>query len=132
MSAAVARGPVGQQRGIGFVIVMSIVTLGIYAIYWWYKSYQEVRNYRGQGVGGIGGVLLSLIIVGIFLLPAYIGRMHNEDGEQNPVSGLTGLWTLVPYVGGFILMYKCQDALNRFWGSRGPRPPVEPPATATG
>jgi hypothetical protein len=131
MSAAAARGPIGQPRGIGFVIVMSIVTLGIYAIYWWYKTYQEVKNYRGQGVGGIGGVLLSLIIVGIFLLPAYVGRMYNEDGEQNPVSGLTGLWSLVPYVGGFILLYKCQSALNEFWGARGAPPPGQKSAAAT-
>ena len=131
VETAAARGPIGQQRGIGFVIVMSIVTLGIYAIYWWYKSYQEVKDYRGQGVGGIGGVLLTLVIVGIFLLPAYIGRMYQEDGEQNPVSGLTGLWVLVPYAGSFILMYKCQDALNRFWGSRGAPPPGQKSATAT-
>jgi hypothetical protein len=122
MDAAPARGPIGQPRGIGFVIIMSIVTLGIYAIYWWYKSFQEVKEYRGQGVGGLGGVLLTLVIVGLFLLPAYIGRMYKEDGEDNPVSGLTGLWTLVPYVGGFILLYKNQAALNQFWGSRGRLP----------
>jgi len=131
METAAARGPIGQQRGTGFVIVMSIVTLGIYSIYWWYKSYQEVKDYRGQGVGGIGGVLLALVIVGFFLLPAYIGRMYQEDGEQNPVSGMTGLWILVPYVGGFILMYKCQDALNHFWGSRGAPPPGQKSATTT-
>lgn len=114
---------IGQQRGSGFVIVMSIVTLGIYAIYWWFKSFKEVKAYRGEGVGGLGGVLLALILVSYFLLPAYIGRMYKEDGQPNPVSGQTGFWILVPYAGSFILMYKVQEALNKFWASKGAPPP---------
>jgi uncharacterized membrane protein len=121
---AAADRPVGHQRGILFVILMSIFTLGIYSIYWYYKSFEELKNYRKQGVNGIVGVLLAFIIVSIFLLPAYIGRMYNEDGNQNnPVSGLTGFWVLVPYVGSIIWLYKLQKALNEFWASKGAPPP---------
>lgn len=119
-----ATGPIGRQRGVGFAIVMYIVTLGFYGIYWMYKSYEEMRNYRKQGVNGIVGVLLAFIIVSTFLLPAYVGRMYNEDGNpNNPVSGLTGFWVLVPYVGAFIWLYKIQTALNQFWASKGAPPP---------
>ncbi len=117
-------GQIGHQRGVGFVIVMYLVTLGIYGIYWIYKSFEEVRNHRRQGVGGLGGVLLAFIIVSTFLLPAYVGRMYNEDGKpNNPVSGLSGFWVLVPYVGGLIWLYKIQTALNEFWASKGAPPP---------
>jgi hypothetical protein len=119
-----ASRPIGRQRGVGFAIVMYIVTLGIYGIYWMYKSYEEMRAYRKQGVSGIVGVLLAFIIVSTFLLPAYVGRMYNEDGNpNNPVSGLSGFWVLVPYVGGFIWLYKIQNALNEFWASKGAPPP---------
>jgi hypothetical protein len=111
--------------------VLSIVTLGIYAIYWLYKSFQEVKSYRGQGVGGLGGVLLALVIVAWFLLPAYIGRMYQEEGKPNPVSGMSGLWVLVPYAGVYILMYKCQEALNAFWGEKGAPAPGTATAAAT-
>ena len=67
--------PAGQHRGIAFVILMSIFTLGIYYLYWLYKSFAEVRGWRREGVSGIVGLLLSLIVVGIFLLPSYVGRM---------------------------------------------------------
>jgi uncharacterized membrane protein YhaH (DUF805 family) len=107
--------PVGQQRGIAFAIVLGIVTIGIYTLYWIYKSYSEVRARRGQGVGGIAGILLSLVIVGIFLLPAYVGRMHREDGRDAPMSGWSGLWALVPYIGSFIWIAQIQIALNRYW-----------------
>ena len=116
--------PLGRQRGLAFVILMSIFTLGIYSIYWYYTTFEWVKHYRKQGVGGIGGVLLAFIIVSLFLLPAYVGRMYNEDGqENNPVSGLTGFWVLVPYAGGIIWLYKVQDALNKFWASKGAPPP---------
>ena len=29
-------GPLGEERGVGFAIVMWIVTLGIYGLYWLY------------------------------------------------------------------------------------------------
>jgi hypothetical protein len=83
-----------------------------------------LKNYRKQGVNGIVGTLLAFVIVSIFLLPAYVGRMYNEDGNpNNPVSGLTGFWVLVPYAGGIIWLYKIQTALNQFWASKGAPPP---------
>jgi hypothetical protein len=123
-AAAVPASPIGRQRGVGFVIVMYIVTIGIYGIYWIYKSYEEMKGYRKQGVSGIVGVLLAFIVVTTFLLPAYVGRMYNEDGQpNNPVSGLSGFWVFVPYVGSFIWLYKIQTALNQFWASKGAPPP---------
>ena len=120
---AAASGAIGKQRGSGFVIVMSIVTLGIYAIYWFYKSFQEIHDYRREGVGGIAGVLLAFIIVSYFLLPQYVGKMYAAEGKPSPVSGMSGFWILVPYAGVYILMYKIQEALNAFWASKGAPPP---------
>ena len=103
---------------------MSIFTLGIYSIYWYYTTFEMLKNYRKQGVNGIVGTLLAFVIVSIFLLPAYVGRMYNEDGNpNNPVSGLSGFWVLVPYAGGIIWLYKIQTALNQFWASKGAPPP---------
>jgi uncharacterized protein DUF4234 len=118
--------PIGRQRGSGFVVVMSIVTLGIYAIYWFYKSFQEIHEYRREGVNGIVGVLLAFIIVSYFLLPQYVGKMHAAEGKPSPVSGMSGFWILVPYAGVYILLYKIQEALNAFWASKGAPPPGTP------
>ncbi len=121
---AVADRPIGRQRGILFVILMSIFTLGIYSIYWYYTSFEMLKNYRKQGVNGLVGTLLAFVIVSIFLLPAYVGRMYNEDGNpNNPISGLSGFWVLIPYVGGIIWLYKVQNRLNQFWASKGAPPP---------
>jgi hypothetical protein len=117
-TAPVSR-PLGSVRGVGLAIVLFIVTLGLYGLYWYPVTFSELKRYRGQGVGGLGGFLLLFVLVSPFLLPAYVGRMYQEDGKDNPVSGWTGLWNLVPYVGVFVYLAKVQGALNRFWESKG-------------
>jgi hypothetical protein len=118
-AAAPVSRPIGSVRGIGLAIVLFIVTLGLYGLYWYPVNFSDVKRYRGQGVGGLGGFLLLFVAVSPFLLPAYVGRMYKEDGQENPVSGWTGLWNLLPYVGVFVYLAKVQGALNRFWESKG-------------
>lgn len=124
-------GPFGEERGVGFAIVMLIVTLGIYGLYWLYKTFSEVKRHRNEGVGGIVGILLCLVIVGYFKLPQYVGRMYRAEGNEDPpVSGLSGLWVFVPYVGTFIWIAKVQGALNRYWSAKGAGTVASVPASA--
>jgi hypothetical protein len=116
-------------RGVGFAIVLMIVTLGIYGIYWMYKSFSELKAYRNEGVGGLAGVLLAFVLVSTFLLPAYVGRMYKEDGQSPPITGWGGFWVLVPYIGSFIWLAKIQGALNRFWEAKQSGAPAAAPAT---
>jgi amino acid transporter len=113
-------GPLGQKRGIGFAILMAIITLGIYSIYWVFKTQDEVKNHSGQGVGGVLGLVIY-IVVGVvtwFLVPSEVGKMYKQDGREAPFSGWTGLWLLLPLVGPFVWFIKIQGALNRYWESK--------------
>ena len=113
-------GPLGQRRGIGFAILLTIVTLGIYSLYWVFKTQEEVKNHSGQGVGGVLGLVIY-IVVGIvtwFLVPSEVGKMIKADGRTPPFSGWTGLWLLLPIVGAFVWFIKVQGALNRYWESK--------------
>jgi len=124
-------GPLGEERGIGFMIVLTIVTLGIYGLYWIYKSFSEVKRHRGEGMNGILGVLSCIVIFGYFKLPQYVGRMYAAEGNQRPpVSGLSGLWVFVPYVGSFIWMAKVQGALNEYWRAKSAGSVAAVPASA--
>jgi hypothetical protein len=109
--------PLGAQRGVGKVIVLSIVTFGIYSLIWQYKSFKEMKEFSGAGIGGGVGLILA-IFVGIanaFLLPAEVGNLYAAGGQPKPVSGRTGFWVLLPLVGGFVWIAKVQGHLNRFW-----------------
>ena len=109
---------VGEVRSVGTVIVLMMLTFGIYGLYWNYLSFGEVRRYRGTGVGGGAGVLLAMIGVAPFLLPSYIGQMYKDANEDPPVSGSTGLWMFPGafiLIGPIVFLSKVQGALNLFW-----------------
>jgi Domain of unknown function (DUF4234) len=126
-------GPLGHPRGIGFAILMAIITIGIYTIYWVFKTQDEVKNHSGQGVGGVLGLVIYIVVsvVTWFLVPSEVGKMYVKDGRTAPFSGWTGLWLLLPIIGAFVWFIKIQGALNRYWESKstGSLPMAEPAVT---
>ena len=113
-------GPLGQPRGIGFGILVFIVTFGIYSLYWVFKTQEEVKNHSGQGVGGVLGLVIYIVVSPItwFLVPSEVGKMHDLDGRARPFTGWTGLWLLLPIIGAFVWFIKVQGALNEYWQSK--------------
>ena len=113
-------GPPGQPRGIGFGILLFIVTLTIYGYYWVFKTQDEVKNHSGQGVGGVLGLVIYILVSPVtwFLVPSEVGKMYQQDGRTAPFTGWTGLWLLLPIVGAFVWFIKIQGALNRYWESK--------------
>jgi uncharacterized BrkB/YihY/UPF0761 family membrane protein len=117
-------GPFGRPRGIGFGILLFIVTLGIYGLYWVFKTQEEVKEHSGQGIGGVLGLVIWILLnpVSAFVIPSEVGKMHHQDGREPPVTGWTGLW-LFPF--GFLIVtaivwfVKVQGSLNRYWESKG-------------
>ena len=116
-------GPLGQPRGIGFGILLFVVTFGFYSWYWVFKTQEEVKNHSGQGLGGVLGLVVWILIspVSAFVIPSEVGRMYAQDGRQPPVSGWTGLWLfpfgilLIPAIVWFV---KIQGALNGYWDAK--------------
>jgi Domain of unknown function (DUF4234) len=128
-------GPLGQPRGIGFGILMFIITLGIYSLYWVYKTQEEVKQHTGDGLGGVLGLVVWIIIsaVSAFVIPSEIGKMYQRDGQQPPITGWTGLW-LFPFgiliIPGIVWFVKVQGSLNRYWEAKAPAGATATPAEA--
>jgi uncharacterized protein DUF4234 len=120
-----ARGPVGETRSIGLSILWFILTLGIYSFYWVYKTHEEIKRYSGNGIGGVLGLVIWLLIspVTFFVVPSEVRWMYEDlDGQTSPVRGITGLWFLLPLIGSLIWFVQVQGALNRYWESKGASP----------
>ena len=114
-------GPVGKVRNPGVVILLSIVTLGIYSLWWQYTEFRELKEHNGTGLGGAVGLLIAifLFIVNAFVLPSEINNMYSSEGGQSPVKTATGWWVFLPIVGLFIWVFKVQTALNQHWEHHG-------------
>ena len=114
-------GPIGKQRNIGMQILLSVVTLGLYGVYWAYQSHEDVKQHSDEGVGGVLGAVIYVFvgIVTLFLLPIEIKKMYEQDGRESPVSAATAFWVLLFGIPWYV---KCQAALNRYWASKGAPP----------
>lgn len=108
----------------GIVILLTIVTCGIWSIVWSYRTNEDLKRYNGDGLGGgLAIVLCILVSVALmFTIPSEIEKMYQRDGRQSPVSAMIGLWFLLPIIGNFIWYFKVQGALNDFWTSKGSQP----------
>jgi hypothetical protein len=121
LETASARGPVGNTRSIGLSILWAILTLGIYTYIWVFRTQEELRRYTGNGLGGVLGLVVYLVISPVtwFVVPSEIKGMYEQDGRESPVTGWWGLWFLLPIVGAFVWFIRVQGALNDFWQSKG-------------
>jgi hypothetical protein len=121
--AASAR-PLGSPRGVGFGILMFIVTLSFYSYYWVFKTQEETKQHTGDGLGGVVGLVVWILLspVSAFVIPSEVGKMYAQDGQEPPMSGWAGLWLfpgailIIPAIVWFV---KIQRALNRYWESKG-------------
>ena len=117
-------GPIGRVRGTGFGILMTIVTFGIYPLYWYFVTHDEMKRHTGTGLGG-GIALLLAALVGVaspFLTSSEVGAMYERRGQPRPVSGLTGLWVfpgILLLVLPIVWFVKTNGALNAYWRSQG-------------
>ena len=120
------RGQVGNTRSIALSILWAVLTLGIYSFIWVYKTHEEIKRYSGNGVGGVLGLVIFMLLppVTYFILPSEVRYMYEDlDGGNSPVRGIYGLWFLLPLIGSLIWFIQVQGALNRYWEGKGAPPP---------
>lgn len=133
MSVSANSGPPGRPRGIGFGILLYIVTLGFYGWYWVYVTMEEMRQHTREGIGGVLGLVVWILLspVMAFVIPSEVGKMYARSGQEPPVTGWTGLW-LFPFgifvIPAIVWFVKVQEALNRYWETSSPEAPAAAPA----
>lgn len=126
------------------VLGLSVITLGIYGLYWYYKVNEEIQRFTGDQTISPARSLLALLPGAILIVPPVIAlyntgmhvqQMQEQRGIASQISpALTAVLLLVfsfaigPYV---------QEHLNRVWdsasraqgsvGVSAPAPPPPPP-----
>ena len=116
-----APGPLGNPRSIGIVILLTIVTLGIWTIVWSYQNGDELKRHTGQGLGGVAYLFITLLIspVTMFLMASEVEQLYRREGKEPPITTIWGLWFLLPLIGNIIWYVRIQKSINDYWTSHG-------------
>jgi hypothetical protein len=114
----------GAYYSRGLVILLTIVTFGIWGALWTYRTSEDLKRYNGDGLGGVLGVVIYILlsVVLMFTIPNEIKGSYEREGRESPVSAIWGLWFLLPLIGHFVWYLKVQRSLNDFWLSKGALP----------
>lgn len=114
-------GELGKPRSAGLVILLTIVTLGVWAIVWSYQNGNELQRFSGRGLGGVVYLLVTILVspVTMFLLAGEVEQRYRDDGREPPITTLWGLWFLLPLIGNLIWYLRIQGAINDYWAAHG-------------
>ncbi len=117
-------GALGTMRPTGMIILLFVVTLGIWGFVYYFQTHEEMKRHTGEGLGGIIALLIAVIfgIVSPFLHSFEVGRLYERRGQAPPVTALTGLWFfpgIFILVGPFIWFVRTNSALDEYWRSQG-------------
>jgi hypothetical protein len=116
-----AGGPLGRRRSKGLVVLVTIVTFGIWTMVWAYQNGSELNRRSGKGLGGVAHLLITFFFypVTMFLLAGEVEELYVREGREPPITAIWGLWFLLPFVGNFIWYFRIQQAINDYWTLHG-------------
>ena len=126
-----------KVRGPVWAGVWSLVTFGIYAIYWIYVTAKDLSEYgkaKGHDLGQKPGMtLLALLLGWIIIVPPIVAiyRQAKRIQQAQRLAGLpekmNGWLALVLYLVIFPVFYAYQQSeLNKAWGAEGGPVPNAP------
>lgn len=105
-----------ERRNIAVAVILSIVTCGIYSIYWMIKINDEVNQLSGDYEATTGGMvfLFTLITCGIYGL-YWLYKMGERCDIIKRTNGSSGILYLLLGIFGFSIISYCliQDTINK-------------------
>lgn len=104
------------KRSIPLAVIFSIITCGIYNIYWMVKINDEVNYLSGdtQDTSGVVVVLLGFVTCGIYYLYWWYKMGEKCDRIKNKVGSSGILYLILSFLGLSIVNYcLAQDTINK-------------------
>lgn len=105
-----------SKRSIPLALVLSIVTCGIYAVYWFVKLTDETNEIVGdyRDTSGIMAFIFSLVTCGIYMVYWSYKMGEKVDRIKGVRAGNTGILYLILSLFGLLLVNQAllQDTIN--------------------
>ncbi len=114
-------GSLGKPRSVWLVLLLTIVTFGIWTLVWSYQNGDEIKRYAGTGLGGVAYLFITLLLspVTMFLLANEVEQLYRREGRQPPITTIWGLWFLLPIIGNLVWYFRIQRSINDYWAAHG-------------
>jgi Domain of unknown function (DUF4234)/zinc-ribbon domain len=117
----------GEKRDPIMVLILGLVTCGIYMIYWIYTTSTEIKNALGrEDINPVLDVVLSLVTCGIWLIylsyryPQLI--LELQDRARIPRNDISVISLILTIVGlSPVAFFMIQSELNKVWEAAGRR-----------
>ena len=92
---------IGTKRSPEKIISLWVMSFGLYGIYWLAKTFSELQEFRNQGISDTSYATLAILfpplaISACWLLPAYVGKMYEENGKLEQISSSWGVILFLP------------------------------------
>lgn len=108
-----------KERNIALCVILSIITCGIYGLYWFVCLTDDTNTIAGEpGTSGVLALVLTIITCGIYgLYWAYkcgekIDKAHQRNGKSAENGGI--LYLILFIFGGIIAYALIQNEINKF------------------
>ncbi len=108
-----------KEKNIALCIILSLVTCGLYGLYWFVTLTDDTNTIAGEpGTSGVMAVILTVVTCGIYgLYWAYkcgekIDKAHQNRGEAASNGGV--LYLILFIFGGIIAYALIQNEINKF------------------
>jgi hypothetical protein len=125
-----AHGPLGEERGIALMVILTILTCGIWGIYVQYKIGDELDRHQGKGRINAGlDLLLTFVTCGLWFIyvmykyPRALQEITVDEGAP-PVDLTVPCLLLTIFGFGFVALAILQNEMNKHWDAHrglGPR-----------
>ena len=108
------------------VLGLSIITLGIYGFYWYYKVNQEIQRYTGDQTISPSRSLLAVIPGFLLIVPpflayyntaSHVAQMERSRGIASEISPALVVALMLIGMLGIVVGVYVQEHLNRVWDS---------------
>lgn len=104
-----------KERNSVLVVIFTILTAGIYGIYWIVSVQNGLKRKTGMGFSGGGTILAMVFSFGIYGIywPYALGKRLHAAGASRDYSVLFLLLALfLPCLGVYAYMFLAQEAIN--------------------
>ncbi len=101
-----------KQRSLGMMILLFLITFGIYPLYWYIMFQVELKEKTGDGFGGLGHFFVSIITFGIY--PLYWQYAAGKRLAKQGAEDLSIIYLILSLIGaGIINPFLMQNQANK-------------------